>query len=270
MSRKATSKFFIPWMTPIWNASTWSFRWGQLVWTIFWTAANNCDLEQQAEFFTRVILGTTRWWDFWNYSRSHHPRWFVPYMCDHSLEILPPLLAFWQKLFAILLEAYLLLQFLLFWWLNCSDLCVFFLTNKVYVWTKTYCLAFFVSKSKHNFSDVFLSSLYFSHYCIQLTFCNLLGFNFLRTEEALFSALFVCISSERKKDKFKKKISLITYASLRDVYVLFLPMGTIPMGSNRGHSLFLLTGITPPRLKRTSWCNVPSDSLRNLNFYFTI
>ena len=35
ISRKATSKFNILRITPTWNASTWSSKWGQLVWTTF-------------------------------------------------------------------------------------------------------------------------------------------------------------------------------------------------------------------------------------------
>ena len=35
MSLKATSKFNIPGITPTWNSSTWSSRWGLLIWTSF-------------------------------------------------------------------------------------------------------------------------------------------------------------------------------------------------------------------------------------------
>ena len=35
MSRRAASQFNILGITPTWNASTWSSRWGQLIWTMF-------------------------------------------------------------------------------------------------------------------------------------------------------------------------------------------------------------------------------------------
>ena len=63
------SKFYIPWITPSWNASTWSPRWGQLIWMtlldcrgLLWPGTTNWPLHKNHSGYTEVLTI----FKFWN------------------------------------------------------------------------------------------------------------------------------------------------------------------------------------------------------------